>query len=104
MSTTANTEKIVRHEGGYLNYDTEIWEPAEGDHQRLAFLILDIYVPPEKRRQGVATQLLDTLFRRAARTTNAQPVISTGLFIDDGRHLIPTIVRLTTKYGVKVVK
>lgn len=85
--------KVIRQPGGRLLYD---WEEFDG----LIYYILDTFVEPSKRRQGIATKMLETLFRRAKREG---AVISTGTFLPDGKHLIPTLAYLATKHGVEVL-
>lgn len=84
--------QVIRRPGGRLVYDWDEWDD-------LTYYILDTYVDPPKRRQGIAKKMLETLFRRAKRDG---AIISPGIFLADGINLIPTFVHLTTKYEVKV--
>ena len=85
--------EVIRRPGGRLVYDWDEWD-------ELVYYILDTFVEPSKRRQGIATKMLETLFRRAKRDG---AVISTGIFLPDGKHLIPTLVYLATKHEVTVL-
>lgn len=85
--------EVIRRPGGRLVYDWDEWDD-------LTYYILDTFVEPPKRGQGIAKKMLEALFRRAKRDG---AVISTGIFLADGKNLIPTLVYLATKYEVKVV-
>ncbi|OYV82750.1 MAG: hypothetical protein B7Z73_16835 [Planctomycetia bacterium 21-64-5] len=84
---------VIRRPGGRLVYD---WD----EFDELTYHILDTYVEPSKRRQGIAKKMLETLFRRAKREA---AVISTGMFLDDWKNLIPTLIYLAKKHEVRVV-
>lgn len=85
--------KVIRQPGGRLVYD---WDEFDD----LIYYILDTFVEPSKRWQGIAKKMLETLFKRAKRDG---AVISTGIFLDDGKHLIPTVDHLAKKYGIEIV-
>jgi GNAT superfamily N-acetyltransferase len=93
LRPTEDRTKVIRQPGGRLVYD---WD----EFDELIYYILDTYVDPSKRRQGIATKMLETLFRRAKRDG---AIISTGIFLADGVNLIPNLVYLATKHGVMVV-
>lgn len=84
---------VIRRPGGRLVYD---WD----DFDDLIYYILDTFVDPSKRRRGIAKKMLETLFKRAKRDG---AVISTGIFLADGKHLIPTLDYLAKKHQVTVV-
>lgn len=85
--------EVIRQRGGRLVYD---WD----EFDELTYYILDTFVEPSKRRQGIAKQMLETFFRRAKRDG---AVISTGIVLADGMHLLPTLEYLAKKYEVKVI-
>lgn len=94
LRQTHEGTNVIRQPGGRLVYD---WEGFD----EVIYYILDTFVEPSKRRRGIARKMLETLFRRAKRDG---AVISTGIFLPDGKHLIPTLACLSTEYGVKVVE
>ncbi|HET6884436.1 MAG TPA: GNAT family N-acetyltransferase [Pirellulales bacterium] len=91
--------KVIRQPGGRLIYDLDRFDDSD-EFDELTYYILDTFVKPSKRRQGIAKKMLETLFRRAKRDGAR---ISTGLLLDDGKHLIPTLVYLATQHEVRVV-
>lgn len=93
LRPTQDRITVIRQPGGRLVYD---WDEFDD----LIYYILDTYVEPQKRRQGIATKMLETLFRRAKREG---AMISPGIFLPDGMNLTPTLDRLATKHGVTVL-
>lgn len=75
----------ARYKGGHVHYETDgtnIW-------------ILFLYVPPESRRRGVATELLRKMFLKVRYTKG---YLNPGTFSKKGQCLIPTFKRLIDEY------
>jgi GNAT superfamily N-acetyltransferase len=82
--------KIIKCKEGYLEYEIE----------KPFLFILNVEVLPIYRRKGLATKMLNNLFKIAK--LKKLP-ISTGVFTEKGKVLIHLIEHLAETHKVKVV-